>query len=488
MPAPVEHREQHTQEVPVANQHHRAPRAQTAQLVDERTAARVHVLDGLTAAPAHLADIDTGRGLLGDQLVGASPLKLAQRLFARERGQAQLGPEPPGDDLGRLDGATLIAGDDDRGGAAQQRRHAFRGLGGLRPSPHGQRDVQGLALQAPRHVPLGFAVSHQDHSHAATLAAALSPRGVGLLAGTLADALIPDPARHHPVAWFGSYAAAVERLTYRDSRVAGVAHVAGCLAPLAVAGVAVEHATRTRPLARAAATAVVTWAVTGGHSLAREGQTMAGFLEAGDLDGARGRLGHLCGRDPDGLEAPELARAALESVAENTADAVVAPLVWGAVAGIPGLLLHRGINTLDAIVGHHNARYENFGWAAARLDDAACWLPARLTGLTACLLAGARRADAWRVMRRDAHDHPSPNGGWCESAFAGALGVQLGGRNIYYGGRVEHRGLLGDGPRPGASELCDATRLELRVQWATAAVAAACCGLASTLIRRRRRS
>lgn len=298
-------------------------------------------------------------------------------------------------------------------------------------------------------------------------------RATGLLLGTLADAVVPDPQRHHPVAWFGSWAMWVERCTYRDERGAGAVHVACCLAPLAVLGVAAEAVGRRHPLARAGLTALATWAVTGGSSLAREGELMAAHLAEDHLEQARDRLSHLCGRLADELNEPELARAALESVAENSADAVVAPLVWGAALGVPGLLLHRGINTLDAMVGHHNRRYENFGMVAARLDDAACWLPARLTGAVTCAVSGPRAGQAWRVMRRDAHDHPSPNGGWCESAFAGALGVQLGGHNVYPGGRVEDRGLLGDGPRPMARDLLRAARLARRVQWASAALVAA---------------
>ncbi|MEL4504658.1 cobalamin biosynthesis protein [Luteococcus sp. H138] len=307
----------------------------------------------------------------------------------------------------------------------------------------------------------------------------IGARAAGLAVGTLADRLVPDPQRHHPVAWFGSWATVVERRCYADQRLAGAGQVAVCLAPLAVLAIAVEAAGRRHPLAQLGLTALATWAVTGGSSLAREGEIMASHLADGDLPAARGRLGHLCGRLPDELDEPELARATLESVAENSADAVVAPLFWGALAGVPGLLLHRGINTLDAMIGHHNARYENFGMVAARLDDAACWLPARITGGLACVLAGPRRGPAWRVMRRDAHDHPSPNGGWCESAWAGALGVQLGGRNVYPGGRVEHRGLLGDGPRPLAQDLQHACDLARRVQWAATGVAVGALGIAA---------
>src|SRR5690606_15709367 len=138
-------------------------------------------------------------------------------------------------------------------------------------------------------------------------------------------------------------------------------------------------------------------------------------------------------------------------------DAVVAPLFWGAVAWVPGLLAYRAINTLDAMVGHRSPRYERFGWAAARLDDVANYVPARLTGFLT-VLAASDRGKALDVLRRDGHRHPSPNAGRCEAAFAGALGVTLGGTNVY-GGRVEHRLAMGDGPQPETRDIRRAVRL-----------------------------
>jgi adenosylcobinamide-phosphate synthase len=154
----------------------------------------------------------------------------------------------------------------------------------------------------------------------------------------------------------------------------------------------------------------------------------------------------------------ELARATVESVAENTSDAVVAPLVWGLVGGVPGLLAYRAANTLDAMVGYRNPRYEEFGWAAARLDDVLNWVPARVTGMFAVAGAGRRAPEALRVFRRDGGRHPSPNAGRCEAAFAGALGVRLGGVNAY-GGRVERRDELGDGRSPEVRDVRRAVRL-----------------------------
>ncbi|WP_202904616.1 cobalamin biosynthesis protein, partial [Cutibacterium acnes] len=173
-------------------------------------------------------------------------------------------------------------------------------------------------------------------------------------------------------------------------------------------------------------------------------------------------------------------RGAVESMAENASDAAVASLWWGAVAGLPGLLVHRGANTLDAMIGHHNDRYEHFGKVAAYLDDVVNWVPARFTGALAAGCAstvGGDRKTTWRVVRAEHGHHPSPNGGWCESAWAAALGVQLGGRNVYYGNRVEFRPLLGSGTRPDADKTADAARLVTTVT--TAATWCAVAGLAS---------
>ncbi|WP_199711086.1 cobalamin biosynthesis protein [Tessaracoccus antarcticus] len=301
----------------------------------------------------------------------------------------------------------------------------------------------------------------------------LTSRACGLAAGLMADALLGDPEHHHPVAWFGSWAHWLEQRMHADDTVRGTLYLAAVLAPLAGASIALELNSRRHPLTHAAVTALCTWAVVGAHSLSREGTLMAERLDLDDLDGARARLGNLCGRDPSGLDHEELARAAVESMAENTADAVVASLWWGALGGIPGLVLHRGINTLDAMVGHRTQRFAHFGTASARMDDLAALAPARITGLAACLLApyvGGSTRESWRIMRRDARRHPSPNGGWCEAAWAGALGVQLGGRNVY-ARRTETRPLLGEGPRPRSPELRRAAALVGAVTASATAVA-----------------
>lgn len=307
---------------------------------------------------------------------------------------------------------------------------------------------------------------------------ALCSPAVGLLVGWLADEALGDPRRYHPVAGFGRLASALEQRTWRDSRPGGVAHVTLLVGTTILAGVALDRSPTVLsavPMDRSALilTAAACWTVLGGRSLRRESAAVDALLTAGDLPGARERVRSLVGRDPTHLSADELARATVESVAENSSDAVVAPLFWGAVAGIPGLLGYRAINTLDAMIGHRSSRYERFGWAAARLDDVVNWIPARLAaGLAAAAapLVGGTPAEALRTIRVDAHKHPSPNAGPVEAAFAGALGVRLGGTNRY-GDRVEDRGTLGDGRPVTPADIARANRLAAVVGGGSAALA-----------------
>ena len=193
-----------------------------------------------------------------------------------------------------------------------------------------------------------------------------------------------------------------------------------------------------------------------------------------ELAHALGKAAHLVGRDTSVLDETEVSRATVESVAENTSDAVVAPLVWGAVLGVPGLLGYRAANTLDAMVGHRGERYGRFGWASARLDDLLNLPGARLSGLLAAALAptvGGRPSAALHAWRRDARRHPSPNAGVVEAAFAGALGVRLGGRNHYAHG-TEDRVVLGDGPPPTRADIGRAVRLADAVGTGAVVVAA----------------
>ena len=305
------------------------------------------------------------------------------------------------------------------------------------------------------------------------------PFAVGMLAGLAADAVIGDPRYGHPVAFFGRCATAIERRVYADSHMRGAAFTASCLALAAAPALAASRLSRHRPAAQLSLLATCTWAVTAARSLTGEAELIRRALLAGDVDSARRRLPSLCGRDPDDLDTAEIARAVVESVAENTCDAIVAPLVWGALGGMAGLTGYRGVNTLDAMVGHRSPRYEQFGWTSARLDDVANYAPARLTAALAAALApvvAGRRVSAWRLARRYGPRHPSPNAGWCEAAFAGALGIRLGGA-LSYAGRAERRPELGSGRAAGAQDIARAIRLCRAV---TAVAGCLAAGLAAT--------
>lgn len=295
-------------------------------------------------------------------------------------------------------------------------------------------------------------------------------RAAGIALGYGADLMFGDPRRGHPVAVFGRGAAAFERLTYADSRTAGVLHAGVLLAALAVLGFTAERRVGHRS---GLWTAAATFVALGGTSLCRTGEQMADLLSAGDIEGARRLLPSLCGRDPAVLDSLGLTRAALESVAENTSDAHVAPLLWGAAAGIPAVLVYRGANTLDAMIGNRSPRYARFGWAAARFDDAANLVAARVTALLVVVcapLVGGSPAGAARAWRSDASRHPSPNAGVVEAAFAGALGVRLGGPT-QYAHQLEIRPTLGNGRGPDVADLSRAVRLSQAVQLAAAALA-----------------
>ena len=271
-------------------------------------------------------------------------------------------------------------------------------------------------------------------------------RALGAAAGLLADAVVGEPpAAVHPVARFGQVMTVLERHAWRDGAVAGMGYAAAGIGGAAAAGVVLA---RLAP--PGAATAVACATVTAGRMLARQAMEIAARLDGGDLDGARAVLPALVGRDPFGLDEKEIARAVVESVAENTVDAVVAPALWAAAGGPPAAFAYRAVNTLDAMVGHRTVRYERFGAPSARLDDAANWVPARITAAAVALCRPAAARALWQAVRRDAPRHPSPNAGVAEAAFAAALGVRLGGPSRY-GGRLELRPPLGTGrpPEPG---------------------------------------
>ena len=271
--------------------------------------------------------------------------------------------------------------------------------------------------------------------------------GVGVFASRRAPRL---PDRAHPVAWFGRAASALEGRSWRDDKASGVRY--------AVLGSGLGWiAGKVVPTVAATATTVA------GQQLRDVAVEIADLLDAGELHAARELLPSLVGRDPAALDEAGIAAAVIESVAENTVDAVVAPALWGSLLGGAGAGAYRAINTLDAMVGHRSTRYLNFGWASARLDDVANWVPARLTGALFAALGDESAVAVARVIRADAPAHPSPNAGVAEAAMAAALGVQLGG-TLSYAGRVEQRPTLGDGPRPSSTDIHRAVALAQRAE------------------------
>lgn len=303
--------------------------------------------------------------------------------------------------------------------------------------------------------------------------------GAGL--GILFDAALGEPPPGaHPVAAFGRAMQGLEAHLYGDRRSRGLAHASIGAALGAAAGAALGLGARRwrRGSGAVAATAVATWTAVAGRELGRAARVVEAGLGRGDLEAARAALPALVGRDPAGLDEAEIARAVVESVAENTVDAVVGPALWAAVGGAPGALAYRAVNTMDAMVGHLDHRYRNYGWAAARLDDAANLVPARLTAaLVATVRPGAAR-DVWSTVRRDAARHPSPNAGVAEAAFAAALGLRLGGTNRY-GPRTEHRARLGSGRPATAADISTAVRLSRDVGFALAGALIVAGGMAA---------
>jgi adenosylcobinamide-phosphate synthase len=300
-------------------------------------------------------------------------------------------------------------------------------------------------------------------------------RLAGAAAGILVDQLAGEPPLRaaHPVALLGRALEGLEGRTYRPTRVAGAVHVAAGVALGSVAGRALRSTT--------AATA----ACVAGRMLTEVATGIAGHLEQGDLAAARRALPALAGRDPDVLDAAGIARAVVESVAENTVDAVVAPAFWAAAAGPGGVGAHKAVSTLDSMVGHRSDRYREFGWASARLDDVAAYVPARLTAVLVAAVRPRQASAVLRAVRRDAPAHPSPNAGVAEAAFAGALHVTLGGPTDY-GDRVEFRPLLGDGPPPTPADVARATALSRDVSLALAGALTVAASVAATAHRRAR--
>lgn len=300
-----------------------------------------------------------------------------------------------------------------------------------------------------------------------------------MLLAVAADAALGEPPEvAHPVAVFGRAMTTLEGHLWADSKPSGFLYcAAGVGVGVAVGVIAAVAGNLAGTKGRVAAAATCGFTAIASRSLHETASGVAGALAAGDLPLARRRVRSLVGRSPEGLDGGEIARAAVESVAENTVDAVIAPLVWGVVAGTPGVLAYRAVNTMDAMVGHHSARYERFGWASARLDDAANWLPARVTAALAVICSPSKAGQILQAVRFQAPAHPSPNAGVAEAAFAAALGIRLGGVNSY-AGRVETRPQLGMGRPAQPGDITAACRLSRRVVLAACAAILAASSLA----------
>ncbi|MDY6812447.1 MAG: adenosylcobinamide-phosphate synthase CbiB [Pseudomonadota bacterium] len=287
--------------------------------------------------------------------------------------------------------------------------------------------------------------------------AGLTPPALALLAtlAVLADLALGEPRRWHPLVGFGRLAGALaDRLNDgRARRGRGLVALGLLLGPPAALGVLLAG--------QGWANLIGLYLALGGRSLAAHAAPVQRALEAGELAPARQAVGRLVSRDAQRLDADGVARATVESVLENGLDAVFASLFWFALAGLPGVLVHRLANTLDAMWGYRTARWAEFGWAAARLDDVLGYLPARLTALGHVLL-GPHPGLAWRCWRRQAPGWPSPNAGPVMAAGAGALGVQLGGP-APYGEGWRQRPVLGAGAPAAATDIARALRLNGRV-------------------------
>ena len=283
--------------------------------------------------------------------------------------------------------------------------------------------------------------------------------GVAVAGGFVLDAVFGDPAwLPHPVVWMGRCISALEKRlrgvlpkTPRGELLGGgiVAAVLP-LATLAVTGTICTLAARLHPLAGLAVQMFWCAQALAARGLVQESRNVYKELAKGDLPAARRAVARIVGRDTENLTAEGVTKAAVETVAENASDGVIAPLFYMLIGGAPLALTYKAINTMDSMLGYKNERYLYFGRCAAKLDDAANWLPSRLAALlwvAAAALAGGSAKGAWRIWRRDRRNHASPNSAQTESTCAGALGVQLAGPAYYFGAYYD-KPTIGDALRP----------------------------------------
>ena len=270
----------------------------------------------------------------------------------------------------------------------------------------------------------------------------------------------------HPVTWIGAMISALDRRFNRDTDSEATRRAAGICAAVTVIAVAAGVGWVCALMLPGGwlgliLAGVLAWPLVAARSMHDHVDAVARPLISGDLPTARQAVAMIVGRDPSQLDAAGVARAATESLAENTSDGIVAPLFWGAIFGLPGIAAYKAINTLDSMIGHRTIRHEAFGWAAARIDDVANLIPARLTGLLFAAVS-IRPRIALATMWRDARQHRSPNAGWPEAAMAGALGIRLSGPRVYEGQLSQEPWLNAEAPDPTAADLNRALALYRR--------------------------
>lgn len=285
------------------------------------------------------------------------------------------------------------------------------------------------------------------------------------------DAVLGWPERlfrllGHPVTWLGLLVDRVDSTWNRESDPPVLRRAAGVVATLLVIALPtilawIVQAQLTTTSSRIFVIGILAWPLVALRSLHDHVAAVARPLRADDIEAARVAVARIVGRDPATLDEAGIARASIESLAENASDGVIAPLFWGAIFGLPGIVGYKAINTLDSMIGHRNSRHEAFGWAAARIDDVANYIPARLTGVLFALLSAKRRV-AMCCMICDGPRHRSINAGWPEAAMAGALGVRLSGPRSYDGKQTEEPWLNAGARDPAASDIGNALKLYRR--------------------------
>jgi adenosylcobinamide-phosphate synthase len=285
----------------------------------------------------------------------------------------------------------------------------------------------------------------------------------------------------HPVVWFGAIVRWLERRLNREHWAHAARYVGGAVSSLLAISLATGLAWLISSALADTGTGLVLEAMIASSLLASRSlyehvANVARPLASGDIDSARRSVSLIVGRDPAQLDEGGIARASIESLAENSSDGVVAPLFWGAIFGLPGIVAYKAINTLDSMIGHRNSRYAAFGGFAARLDDLMNFLPARLTGLLIAVVSGQKRV--FTITLQDASRHRSPNAGWPEAAMAGALGIRLSGPRVYGDRTSPEPWLNGDAPDPSPGHLNQGLRLYVRAM----ALCAALLGLVSVIV------